>query len=271
MLGKLLKHEWKAVWKIPTILIGILLVLSVVSGIPFIHPLWHSHIQGLDVLSALIWMTFYIALIGINMGIIIFLAVRFYKSMFTDEGYLTHTLPVTSHQLLISKILPMIAWMILSIIGVMVSLLIFGSMMLVFLKPNDVSFWEAIGAVIKEIKEAEFFWSGLRAMLGSLAFMGISGILNNVMVIVGSVCIGQLVSKHKILGSILAYFAISTVMQIAMGMALVPVMFTYIGNESNVFKILTPTYWIGGVMEFVISIALYFLSEYLIRKKLNLE
>lgn len=271
MLGKLLKHEWKAVWKIPTILIGILLILAVIAGIPFIHPLWHSNIEGLEVLSALMWMTFYIALIGINMGIIIFLAVRFYKSMFTDEGYLTHTLPVTSHQLLISKILPMIAWMILSIIGVMVSLLIFGSMMLEFLKPSDVSFWEMISTVLEEIKEAEFFWSGLGEILVSVVFMGIAGILNNVMVIVGSVCIGQLVSKHKILGSILAYFVISTVMQIAMGMALVPAMFTYIGNESNVFKILEYTYCIGGVMELVISIALYFLSEYLIRKKLNLE
>ena len=31
MLGKLLRHEWKAVWKVPTLLIGALMVASVMA------------------------------------------------------------------------------------------------------------------------------------------------------------------------------------------------------------------------------------------------
>ena len=33
MLGKLLKHEWKAVWKVPTLLIGIVMLAGLISAL----------------------------------------------------------------------------------------------------------------------------------------------------------------------------------------------------------------------------------------------
>ena len=38
------------------------------------------------------------------MVVSIYIAVRFYKNLYTDEGYLMHTLPVTPRQLLVSKL-----------------------------------------------------------------------------------------------------------------------------------------------------------------------
>ena len=96
MLGKLLKHEWKSVWKIPTILLCVLMGLAVLAGLGFASPIWDSGLEGLGVLAVLSWMVFYFAIMGVSMGIMLYLAVRFYRSMFTDEGYLTHTLPVTT-------------------------------------------------------------------------------------------------------------------------------------------------------------------------------
>ena len=86
MLGKLLKYEWKATWKIPTILIGLLLILSVLSGFSFASPVWRSDMGGLDLLVILVWMVFYFALIGVSIGITLYMAIHFYKTMFTDEG-----------------------------------------------------------------------------------------------------------------------------------------------------------------------------------------
>lgn len=271
MLGKLLKHEWKATWKIPTILIGILLVLAVVSGIPFTSPIWQQDITGLNILVVMLWMMFYFALIGINIAITIVLAIHFYKSMFTDEGYLTHTLPVTGHQLLISKILPMIVWMFLCTLGILVSVAIFGSMAILFLKPEGLLFRDVINQIMKAIRESEFQLMEMGKMLVSVVFLGITGIINNVMMIVGAVSIGQMVSKHKVLGSIGAYFVLNTAMSIVSGMTIVLIMINNIDTKMNVFQILKPTYYTSGVIAIIISAALYFLSEYLIRKKLNLE
>ena len=124
MLGKLLKHEWKSIWKIPTILLGALMGLAVLAGFGFASPVWDSSLDGLGVLAVLTWMLFYLAVLGVSLGIMLYLAVRFYRSMFTDEGYLTHTLPATSRQLLLSKVLIMAAWIFLSMVGVFASILI---------------------------------------------------------------------------------------------------------------------------------------------------
>lgn len=271
MLGKLLKHEWKSIWKVPTILIGLLLMISVFSGFTFSSPVWYSEMGGLDVLVVLVWIIYYFSLIGVSLGITLYLAIHFYKSMYTDEGYLTHTLPVTSHQLLISKILPMMAWSLLSGIGVGVSIMVFGSIGISFLKPDGMTLGEVVKAGLRFFEQQGLFDKGYISFWISIIFMGIVSIINGTMMIAGSISIGQLVGKHKVLGSIGAYFAISTVMQICAGTAILPIMMINIDTTDNVFRVLTPSYWMGGVVMVLVSAALYFISEYLIRRKLNLD
>lgn len=274
MLGKLLKHEWKAVWKIPTILIGALLVLAFLAGLEFASPVWESGLEGLDVLIVMTWLVFYFAVIGVNIGIILYLAVRFYKSMFTDEGYLTHTLPVTARQLLISKILPIAAWIFLSMAGTLVSILIVAGMAMLFFSRENYIGWsdlaEAFVRLWQEINGS--IGIGFHAFMAGILFMLLSGIVYGTMMIIGSVSIGQMVNKHKVLGSIGAYFAMNTAVQVVSMVIVMPVMFRsmYSGN-TNVFAILAPTYWIMGGLECVIAVGLYFLSEYLIGKRLNMD
>ena len=66
MLGKLLKHEWREIWKIPAILLGILLVVSVFAGSAFFAPVWDSELSGLGILAMLVWMLYYFAIIGVS-------------------------------------------------------------------------------------------------------------------------------------------------------------------------------------------------------------
>lgn len=270
MLGKLLKHEWRSTWKIPTILIGLLLILSFFSGLTFASPLWQSEMGGLELLVIMVWLVFYFALIGVSIGITLYMAIHFYRSMFTDEGYLTHTLPVTSHQLLISKIIPMMAWAALSTLGVMASIGIFGGMAILFLMP-DRSVLEVIRDGFRFFEEQGLFDMGHAAWGISLLFIGIAGLISDAMIVVGSISIGQMVNKHKVLGSIGAYFAINTVIQVCMSCTSIPFMFNSVNSADHVFEILTSTWWIMGVVSLLVSIGLYFLSEYLIRKKLNLD
>lgn len=272
MLGKLMKYEWIYSWKIPTALLGALLVISFGAGLTFAAPIWETEMEGLTVLVILVWMMYYFALIGVSLGVTLYLAVRFYKSMFTDEGYLTHTLPVTSRQLLISKSLPMAAWLAISSIVVCISIAIFGGMAVWFMKPENVGFWEYIFEGIEWSELHVLFENGAVNFLLSIIVMSIISVFSGVMMIVGSVSIGQLVSKHKILGSIGAYFLINTVFQIITTIIITPVMFLAdYENDANVFQVLAPTYWIIALLSLIVAVGLYILSEFLVKKKLNLD
>ena len=131
MLGKLLKHEWKEVSVIPCILSAILLVLSVISGFSFLG-IREGIADVSRFMTVMLWMLFYFALIAVSMGITIYMAVHFYRTMYTDEGYLTHTLPVSGRELLWSKLIPMVIWSFLTIIVVFLAVLIFGGMGVMF-------------------------------------------------------------------------------------------------------------------------------------------
>ena len=100
MLGKLLKHEWKEISVIPCVLSVVLLVLSVISGFSFLG-IREGAADVSRFMTIMLWLLFYFALIAVSLGITIYLAVHFYKTMYTDEGYLTHTLPVSGRELLV--------------------------------------------------------------------------------------------------------------------------------------------------------------------------
>ena len=273
MLKKLMKHEWKNSWKIPTFLIGALLVISVFSGLTFAAPIWEEELTGMEILTILVWLLYYFALIAMSLGVTLYLAVRFYKTMFTDEGYLTHTLPVTARQLLISKMLPMAGWMALSTVAIFASLGIFGSMAAVFLKPEGVGFWEYVMEGLSMTELVELVQeSGMGKMMLSVLCMMLVGVFSGPMMIISSVSLGQLISKHRILGSIGAYFVINTAVQTISSVAMVPMMFRMASTEAeNVLDVMTPMYFIMSLIMAAVTVGLYFISEYMVRKKLNLD
>ena len=251
MLGKLLKHEWKAVWKIPVLLIGILLAAAMMAGFTFHLPIWDSEWVGLPLSGVMMIITFYVAIIGVSLGITIYFAVRYYKNMFTDEGYLTNTLPVSSHQLLLSKVITMFSWNIISILAVAAS----------FWELFDMGIWDS-----PYMQEFGGFCVSMIVMVFASAFSG-------TMTIVASVTIGQMVRRHRILGAFGAYFAIGTVMQIISTVILFPYMISTFDNVyvETPFPLMTVMYLIISAVSVIIGVGLYFLSEYLIRKQLELE
>ena len=199
----------------------------------------------------------------------------FRSNMFTDEGYLTNTLPVSSHQLLLSKVITMFSWDIISIIAIAASVAIFmGMIILAFMEPGDGKtivdgFWELFDMSIWDspyMQEFEGFCVSMIVMVLASAF-------SNTMTIVASVTIGQMVRRHRILGAFGAYFAIGTVMQIISTVILFPYMISTFDNVyvETPFPLMTVMYLIISAVSVIIGVGLYFLSEYLIRKQLELE
>lgn len=272
MLGKLMKHEWLSVWKVPTLLIGVLLAASLLCGAAFALPMWESDWVGIQLSAVSMFLLYYMAIIVCCVGITVYMAVRFYKSMFTDEGYLTHTLPVTSHQLLLSKVITMIVWNLISMIGVVISLLILFGSVYVFLLDNINNLGYELRSMMHELAQlAEL--KGFLGLMFTTFFMVIASIFGGTMMVVGSISIGQMLRKHRILGAIGAYFGINTIFQIISTTVMIPVMFgaAMTMDQGDLFSAYNVIYGIISFVSIAFGVGLYFLSEYLIRRQLDLE
>lgn len=280
MLGKLLKHEWRAVFKVPTLLIGILMIIAVIAGLTFSLPIWDSEWVGLPLSGVMLILLFYVAMIAVGIGITIYFAVRYYKNMFTDEGYLTHTLPVTARQLLASKIITMSAWNLIGIAAVAVSLGVFGSVAVLSLSAKEGSLAADILEGIKQLRTVwdNPFFSGFKAFAASAICMVLVSAVSGTMMVIGAITLGQMVRKHRVLGSIGAYFAINAVIQGISMVIIFPIMLKMVMDEDflinferSPFAFYTTMYAVMTVVFLAASVGLYFLSEYLLRKKLELE
>lgn len=280
MLGKLIKHEWKAVWKVPALLLGILMIIAAVAGLTFVLPIWDSDWIGLPMSGIMLIMMFYVAMIGASLGIVIYLAVRYFKNMFTDEGYLTHTLPVTSRQLLISKVIIMSVWELLSSIGVLFSLVVFGGVAVFSLASKEGDFALLVIEAMKELGNLWDmpFFKDFQIFGVITVFMELVSCFSEAMIIIASITMGQMIRKHRVLGSVGAYFAINAVIQGIFTVIMFPMMikmtldnaFLY-RFETSPFSFYTIMFTIMSVVYLAVGVGLYFLSEYLVHKQLELE
>lgn len=119
MLKQLLKYEFKATKRLYFGLYLALALLSVVLGVSFRqeHALAHStSFQNLQVILMIVYVSVILAI-----AVLCFVNTiqRFYRNLLGREGYLMHTLPVTETQLILSKLLTSMVWVLCSgLVGV---------------------------------------------------------------------------------------------------------------------------------------------------------
>ena len=105
MLGKLLKYDFRSMWKQFSVIWPAALILAFINR----FTVFGIHNPGGSVLGE--WMG--VASMGLFGGVCftmvilsaVFVLTRFYKGLLGDEGYLMHTLPVHSWQLVLSKLI----------------------------------------------------------------------------------------------------------------------------------------------------------------------
>jgi len=287
MLGKLIKHEWKSVYKIGGVMLIAALSVTLIGCLYFSSPMWRDLFnegRDMDNLASITGMLIGIGslvvciplVIGVIYGMMIYLGVRFFKSMYTDEGYLAHTLPVTPHQLLGSKLIVGGIWMLIVMIVSMLSivLLIFSMVAsIVSGQQLDMSLWDIMREVVNEIivlYETELGFDVVHYIV-TMALTIIIGSFSGIMMVYGALTIGQLSKKYKAMLGILTYFGLCLVnMIIGMVISMVSMAST-ITQGINGEMSMNTTYDSGLIISIVMGVALYFLSYFIIKKKLNLD
>ena len=275
MLGKLIKHEWRAFWKIPAFVNLFLAIFTVFGVIALNAKIWETENPIIQSVSVFVLLFYCIALIVISFVTIFYTALRFYKNLYSDEGYLMHTLPVSQNSLIISKLVVSYAWTIITWLVIMCSIF---CLLWACLSSSgeNISLMEIIRQVtdfftdssfISEYK-ATFGISFIHTIILIFVFCIISPIYNTLM-IYASISLGQLFKKHKVLGSILSYIGIYIVLQIIQSIATAPITLHNVYAEK--FTLFGPYMYflLGDCIGFII--VFFFLTQWIMKKKLNLD
>lgn len=121
MLLKLLKYDFRAMWKQFSLIWGAALALALVNRFSIFMDVDDRAIHLRDTfISSVPVFAFTAALIAMFVLSIIFVIQRFSKGLLGDEGYLMHTLPVRPWQLVASKLIcGIVTWMASGVVAVL--------------------------------------------------------------------------------------------------------------------------------------------------------
>lgn len=273
MLTKLIKYEFNAVSKVLLAVNLITVGISLIGCLTFVSPLWEFESGYTFFLATVSLMVYYIAIIAISLSSMIYMAVRFYRNLYTDEGYLMHTLPVKPYELILSKGITAFIWTLITIFMIFFSvcILIFTA----FLKFG----WN-------ELPEFQEVLRGLPEMCHDVYGMTVSGtcIFFMFALVIGSLCsifmfyaaisVGQLFKSHKVLAGVGCYFGFYFLMQICSSIGMMPFyLFNYNGSYYSGYMgdYMQTSLLITLILSTIFTVVFYIITEQIMRKKLNLE
>ena len=282
MLGKLIKNEFKAVNRL-MIPLHLGLIAVTIIGRFYVQLTIFSNPARTLIMSENIWfailngtlIAFYImALLAVFLITAIYLEIlRFRKNLFTDEGYLMHTLPVTAAEHIWSKLIVCVIWTIID--SVLVPLSVFGLFVNMELL-RDLP--EGLSVLFSSFPEAFGVSAGVGIPLYLLLFLADS--VSGILIIYMCIAVGHSFHSHKILSSVGIYVGITTISSIA-GMifsgitGMISMGSMSLVTASEVTFSSPMTFWMSWTFNMVycivMGIASFLLTNYFMKKKLNLE
>ncbi len=281
MLSKLLKHEWLSTWKVPTALFIYLCIITLLGCTSFLSPLWKSDNEFVGVLAVFSLMLYILSLFSISIAIFVFFVVRFYRSMYTNEGYLMHTLPVKPWQHIVSKGLIFCSWSLINVIAIFLSIisLVSSAVYSVTRVPLhelwaqlQIEFPQFLSRVSIEFQE-EMGMNFITYILLIIVSMLVQTVFA-VLMIYASISIGQTFNRHKVIASFIAYAAINMILQLVNSLIQMPMLIFRIEDSAfgtTLGDIMTPSLWISLVTNLICIVIFYLVTEFIMRKKLNLN
>lgn len=249
MVGKLLKHDLVALFRL-------LLYFSCFAlGFAILSRILMTANDTLSIVFSIFSMYASIALIFVAFfGSI----VRFYKSLFTGEGYMTFSLPVSVSKLLISKLLSAI---IATLAGVVV-FVICGLILLTGL-PGDVfvEVMHALGEVFDALGAALSYDPLITIEIVVLILVVIP---NGLLQYFFCLSLGQLFSKHRKGWTFAMIVFVTIALSILNGYCLTPILDVL--GEVNFHLAM----WVLIAVMAGLDVGYFFLVRYLLSHKLNL-
>lgn len=290
MLKQLLKYEFKATKRLYFGLYLALALLSVVLGVTSRqeHALAHStSFQNLEVILMIVYVSVILAI-----AVLCFVNTiqRFYQNLLGHEGYLMHTLPVNENQLILSKLLTSMVWVLCSglvgIVCITVMVSIGGVIDPETFGMVDWNSWKQLWQMLYEEMGPEFWVAMAWTILINLARLA-----SLILCVYAACMIAHQFPKHVMVAGILAFIGLNIVetqldkllgtnhvnlfMDITYRVADVNV--TGVTYGMTPMQTMTTAFGAGSgylscfAVTAAIAAAYFFLTRWLMKNKLNLE
>lgn len=268
MLKKLLKYEFKATSTYLLPIYAIVVSISIFARILSFIPVFQ---ESLILFTQLFNVGHILSLIACGALTMIFLVLRFYNNLITDEGYLMHTLPVNTDQLIISKLLTSFVWIISTL------MVILGSIAIAYATPERMKY------IFDELYEGILYMFEYSPASSVLFFIitfliVIFGAAQTILMVYLSISCGQLFGNHRVIGSFASYAAINTVTSIisTVVMALVSSLQSFDNIDQFLNQMsLESVVWAYLIISLIFVLfwgsVFYLGTRYLLKNKLNLE
>lgn len=270
MVKKLFKHEFLAALRLWLPMQVILLAVALFGRL---IQFFEADTQAYRIVFGSATVIYVIALFAAVMLTLIFGIVRFYKNLFSCEGYLSFTLPITPTQHIMAKTLVAGASMVGTILVAFLSFMLFtaGEVFAEVMK--------AAGYLIKLFTKEFGVGNTIAYVIEGIALIAIY-ILMMYLLYYACIALGQTFKKNRVVGAVGVYFIYYAITQVV-GTVLV-ILCTFLA-ESGLFAAISnfvdaqPELSVHLGMWFILFwsalfAAIYFLIiKWVIRNKLNLE
>lgn len=257
MFWKLLKYEFKNVNRWYLAIYGAILVVSLGIGLFLRNMAEKIGLTG-DIFDrseavqsaefAFIILLFMI-LVGLAVALSIstfFLIIRrFKRSVYDRQGYLTLTLPVTQHQIILSKLTAAIIWSFFSLLTLVISF----SMITLLVATKTSNFdWGLLSP--SSLEYGNILLYALYMLMTSIS---------STLLIYLSISIGQLFEDHRTALAFLSYFVISILISIV-SLRIEP---SFSGFSLSILYSI--------IFNFALALAYYAGTYYILKNKVNLQ
>ena len=280
MLGKLIKHEFRATGRLMAPLFGALVLLALAvraNDLVFQHV--ESYSAFLNILNRLLIIAYVLALLGVMVFSTVLMIKRFHQNFLTDEGYLMFTLPTSVHSLLWSKLITAALFFIFTFLAEALSVAI-----VVWRGGLAREMFTGFADLFRAM-DSYYMANGLAFALEALALLFVS-LLVTCLLFYAPMSIGYSFANHKGLLSVVFYFVIQAVLQI-FGVAVLSGVVSdtvfhrlltdamdnlgRIDSQATAIQAAHGTMLLALFTELFLGVLLYFLTYVMLRKHRNLQ
>lgn len=265
MLRKLMKHELRAtartIW--PTYLAVILLTGIVAMGI----RVWESSTSTLvNILAVLATMAYSIAISAVFIVVLVMMVNRFKNNLLQDEGYVMFTLPVSSHQIIWSKIIISCLWFVVTTAVAVLSVFIVATVasyeegMLVMIWNSIVEAWKYYAAT--------FGLNGVAIAIEALVLCFVS-YAAGCLIVYAAMATGYSFDRRKGLLSVLIFIGFMTAMQIVGAFVMANMDWSILQSDS--MAAIHASFGLGIGLAALQGAVFYVITTQMLRRRLNIE
>ena len=276
MLGKMIKHEFKATGRL--ILPLFLLVIVMTPVLALLNKL-ASHIGRKSLagglLSGISMVSFVAMMIGACVAVFIYIMVRFYKTIATSEAYMTFCLPVNSHHVMLSKLIVATVWQVLTVA------IAIGSLYIMFIINGIIEPGTVFSHMERMLTSSGIEYGSLFGFLFKIGAMLFISMITSILSWYLAVCLGQIFQEKRVLMSIVMYLGIYMVMQIIYMCVLLPYILSHssefaMGEAKAINMQMNAEFPSGlllavGIINFVLAVVFYVVGTQILKKKTNVR